>query len=613
MRSRMTSRFVFWIVCVLSLCQPAVAVDLRAFPEKERQAIDRRVLAGPDRRTEQPREAFYGWITGLGIARTPLSAEDEREMAKAEHRKVLGSFESSPAPESAQKVIDRLAKHLPAAAPADFEYSLTIIETPEYWAWTVGGGYLYLSRPVYETVTKHENHAEDRLAFVLAHEMGHIVRKHCRVRYQLLKLERIAKLDPVGKIEIIKLQRAIRRCIEHTGDKLEFLYEPQQEYEADLFAAHLCRNAGFDVQAGWDVLRQGVLTEDAGGDLHSDSAHALLSNDNAAEKKNRPTAADRLRQLCIDRDGIVRGAEFGLWEYHTGSDQWIKPRDLHITANEPVIVLVHGMDSSLTRCYIDLARALASDDAFRRHRILGFQYPGDASLSRMGTLLFHEVSRHFEPETKIDFVCHSAGGLVVRYYAEALGGSFQRIILEGTPNHGSDLARLRPVVEIKQFVKELREGYSEAVESVIRDGQEQIRHDLQPGSLFLNYLNDREVDRSRYAILRGNRFGTLGGLVFRESVELAQGMLIRKVASSDAPWLVRRETARSLRKLKKLQLPEEVMQGDLVVSTKSAKLAGVPDVRNFKLSHNELSRDPKTIAAAVEILKSPLRETKAPE
>ena len=457
---------------------------------------------------------------------------------------------------------------------------------------------------MYDALTNSKDRVEDRLAYVLAHEMGHIIRKHCRRGYQVLKLERLAKLDPLGKIEILKMQKAIRRCIERTGDRLEFLYEPHQEYEADLFAAHLCRNAGFDVQAGWDVLRQGVLMEEKGGDLLRDPAHALLSNDNTAQKNNRPSAADRLRQLCIDRDGIVRGPKYGLWEFDAQADQWIKPRPLHVAGTEPVLLLVHGMESSLSRCYIALARALAKEEAFGKSRILGFQYPGDAGLSRAGTFLFHEISRSFDPGTKIDFVCHSAGGLVVRYYAEVLGGPFQRIILQGTPNHGSDLARLRPVVELKQFVKELRDGYSEAIESVILDGQGQIRHDLEPGSLFLKYLNDRHADRSRYVIIRGNRFGSLGGLVFRETVEMAQTMLIRKVERSDVPGFVRRRTVRSLRTLKKLKLPEEVLQGDLVVSTESADLPGVPDVRNFKLCHNELPRDPQTIAATMAILKT---------
>ena len=78
MRYRITALFVLWMLHIGSVCRPVIAADLRTFRDDERQTIDRRVLAEPDRRTEEPQEAFYGWITGLSVARTPLSAQEER-------------------------------------------------------------------------------------------------------------------------------------------------------------------------------------------------------------------------------------------------------------------------------------------------------------------------------------------------------------------------------------------------------------------------------------------------------------------------------------------------------------------------------------------------------
>jgi hypothetical protein len=232
--------------------------------------------------------------------------------------------------------------------------------------------------------------------------------------YQLLKLEDLARREAVDEEELSKLRKTVNGLVERTGVRLRFLYEPNQEYEADLFAYHLCRNAGFDREAGLDVLRQGAITEQANGNLQRDPAHALLSTDNSPEKKHRPSARDRLWQLCFERDGIVRESHYGLYEYDEKEDDWFKPAQLRVGEEEHIVVLVHGMDSTLSKCYSDLARRIAKDRAFRGWRILGFQYPGDASLARVGTFLHHELAISCHPKAQIDFVCHSAGGLVVR-------------------------------------------------------------------------------------------------------------------------------------------------------------------------------------------------------
>ena len=470
MNNSTATRFVIGTVLVLMSRCPLPASDLATVPDAVREAIDGRVVNLPDRRTEKPDQAFYGTLADWGIARTPLKPEEERELAKAEHQTILKTQKTSQAPEKASRVLKQLAKHLPAAASREFEYLLTIIETEDFRSWTTGGGYLYLSRPMYDALTRQEDHAADRLAFALAHEMGHVVRQHCRRGYQLIKLQDFAKREGMKGAKVTKLKKAVRRVVDLTGDVLRFLYEPAQEYQADSFASHLCENAGFDVQAGWDVLRQGVVTEDQGGNLAEDPAHALISNERSAGEKQHPSASERLQQLCLDRDGVIHGDQYGLWEFDRDTGQWIKPRLLRVAARDRIVLMVHGMDSSLSGCYLDLARALADDRSFREHRLLGLQYPGDVGLARAGMFLHRELSESLDANVKPDFVCHSAGGLVVRFHCELKGGAHRQIILQGTPNHGSDWATLRPVVEMKQFVGDLQEGYSQAIENAILDG-----------------------------------------------------------------------------------------------------------------------------------------------
>src|SRR5690606_12401859 len=127
---------------------------------------------------------------------------------------------------------------------------------------------------------------------------------------------------------------------------------------------------------------------------------------------------------------------------------------------------------------------------------------------------------------------------------------------------------------------------SSAVENAILDGQEQMAHDLQPESLFLNYLNRnlRQADRSRYAILRGRRFGRTRMFVLGQTLGVAQELLAKQLQSADVPGIVRE---RALQSLDQLELPEEVRRGDLFVSLDSAELEGVREVQTFKLHHSE--------------------------
>ncbi len=136
---------------------------------------------------------------------------------------------------------------------------------------------------------------------------------------------------------------------------------------------------------------------------------------------------------------------------------------------------------------------------------------------------------------------------------------------------------------------------------MILDGQGQIAHDLQPESLFLNDLNGRQADRSRYFILRGQQFSGTEMFFLGQAVVLGKTVVTKEIEASDLPKILRKRAARTL---ENFELPEEVRRGDLVVSTESADLPGVAEVQTFKLNHGELSRNRKPIAATLEILKA---------
>ena len=130
------------------------------------------------------------------------------------------------------------------------------------------------------------------------------------------------------------------------------------------------------------------------------------------------------------------------------------------------IVLVHGLDDP-GEVWQDLAPALAKED----FNVWQMQYPNDQPIAESAWFFFEELEglkkRGIE---RISIVAHSMGGLVsremltspkIKYQASAKNGRVPRVaalIMVGTPNHGSQLARLRVFTEIRDQLVRLKKG-----------------------------------------------------------------------------------------------------------------------------------------------------------
>src|SRR5438270_660363 len=93
------------------------------------------------------------------------------------------------------------------------------------------------------------------LAFILAHELGHSALGHCRRGYQLQALQKEIKRGIKLTVPNERLAGLLETSLAPAGRLLTFLYTREQDYNADLFALHLCRNAGIDTDTGLDALR----------------------------------------------------------------------------------------------------------------------------------------------------------------------------------------------------------------------------------------------------------------------------------------------------------------------------------------------------------------------
>ena len=567
-----------------------------AVTPEQRRIIDKRARHLPREERMETHVEFHGDLTSWLIARTPLPGDEEAKRAAAAHDEMLARYATSDVPEIAQQFVDQLVGHLPARLqPDEGTYQLTVLETDDFVSDTVGHSHIYLSRTHLDEMARHGQAAVDRLAFRLAREIGHIVRKHCRRRYQVQWLQSFQRKQSTENIE--------------SSDASESSFNPTlaEDYEADLFAIHLLRNAGFNLENALDEVRDDVLIEDARGEELQRVA-ATDPNASATVEERQKTghrALQRLRRLRYELDGIVEGEGFGIFEFNRKVGEFRRVPDRGLRDLPEAIVCVHGMESDAD-AFLPICQTLMREASMANHRLLAFQYPSDGSLARMSKFLVNEFRRAGATTDSYSFVCHSAGGLVFRRFAEVEGGAFENAILIGVPNDGSDLARLRPILEVKQFFGDLRFGYSDAIERSIRDGRGQITFDLQPGSLFLRELNrlDRTRHLERYRIIRGRAVKAIHAALMQAGIAATRRAIAGQLEKNKNEG-VRRAGGEIVQRL---ELPSEVTSGDLCVTLDSAAIEGVPVIDTLPLSHVKLTDEPDAIERVVTLLLSSMKD-----
>jgi Zn-dependent protease with chaperone function len=565
-----------------------------SFTRAERQRIDDGALWSPREKQNEALVVAYGTTLEWLVARTPLPVEEERRRTAAKDNEVLAKFRTSEPPAAARDVLQKLVAALPARKRyKTYQFRLTVIDDAKRDAFTVGSGRVFVDRESLQSSLNDQQSGIDRLAFVIAHELGHLCRGHHRRKLQHQWLQQ-------------ELQnRAGRGAFKGIGTISKHVYTREDDFQADLFAIHLCRNAGYDLENCLDVLRSAgvrknaLLLQTGPPRQGTPPVQPQIQPRTTGEEftlARHPSAVHRLRRLRLELDGLVYGEAYGLFEFDPETKMLKRAADGSIGTKTRAVVCVHGMESNLG-VYRPLMERFAAQQEIPNLRVLGFQYPHDDSLSRSGSFLRREIERVCAGAKQVDFVCHSAGGLVFRYYAEIEGGEFRRAVFQGTPHYGSDLAKLRPLMEARQFLGDLKLGYDPALERAIRDGRGQVTFDLQPGSLFLRYLNGPQskttdsiqVDRDRYAIYRGRALKSTQAFLLKSTLAVARSAMKRSLAKQ-----LSKETAlaKSMRAgIDKLKFPAEVTRGDLAVTPESAALEGVKTIHTYPLKHRELPKN----------------------
>lgn len=229
-------------------------------------------------------------------------------------------------------------------------------------------------------------------------------------------------------------------------------------------------------------------------------------------------------------------------------------------ANGREVLLLHGLDDP-GQVWMNLAPVLAANG----HGVLQLDYPNDQSVAESARFLAQQLEElGTEGVSRVELVAHSMGGLVSRELLTSPGLACEapvcvrpqvsRLIMVGTPNHGSDLARFRALGEVREQVSRLFGGEAGWLDWIF-DGAGEAGLDLLPGSAFLRELNARpQPEGVRMLVIAGEigkeQWDTLDALLQQHTGELPQAL---------------REARQHL--------------GDGLVSVDSARLPSVPLVR----------------------------------
>ena len=189
-------------------------------------------------------KAKWMWQSVTGNENEAIQAEQAvgRDMAKVVEEQSQGS--GSP---EFQILLDNIAKPLAERVKnRNHRFEIKVLLSDNPTAFALPGGFIFIAPGLVELAEKNS----DELAFVIGHEMAHVIRRHAIDRILSQKALSMASLaTPAG--------RAVAPWLRSVGMQwLEKAYSREQEYEADVLGSRLAQVAGFDPQGALRMLER---------------------------------------------------------------------------------------------------------------------------------------------------------------------------------------------------------------------------------------------------------------------------------------------------------------------------------------------------------------------
>ncbi len=594
-----------FLALVVPLASPAEegTPGLQALTPEVRARLDRVAAEQPMENLGQDTVNLAGNATAFLISQTTLPLSEEASLSEAERAKLIARNKILPTPEPVRRAWQKLLEQLPGhLKPAEFNYRLMVLDVPNLGAFTPGGGQVFMTRGLMERLLHDPRRGEPAVALILAQQLGHIGLGHTRRGWQMKRLQEEFQKSSKPEADQKLLALVLETAVQFSGPLTYFLYTRHQCYEADLFAWELCRNSKIDLDAALDALRLLAVTNDP---------QLLTIKDYRPSREaatqvvpyflsEEPEPLRRLKRLFQERDGIVENEkDHGLFRYLPDKGEMTRCGNGSIQVDREPIIFLHGLrgDNGTFKDFLDF---LAQEKETRDRPLLLFRCPNNDSLARNALFLGRELARVGVAREKTVFICHSAGGLVFRCYAEKHQGRYARAFFLGTPHLGSDMTALKFLLDLTLFAEALKLGLPSAIALTLPEGRGQISYDLTPDSLFLRYLGYDANQAAKYHIFCGQCLDTASSLGLRFALGGIKNLLRDQVFGRfESPWL--KESGQRL--VNELRYPEEILNGDGVVTLRSASLKGAGTLVKTALDHIALKQDPDVMRQVLEAMR----------
>ena len=202
-------------------------------------------IAGPS-----VRKAKWFWQTATNSQSEAIKAEYEVGRDMAHHvRRSLGRDPDRKAAEFLDEVGSRLAEYV---ADKVRSFSFESVKSPSPQAFCLPGGFIFVSRSLVELC----QWSKDEIAFILGHEMAHVIQGH--VMERMISNSAVAAASRAAPV-----RDAFTACLGKVGIKfLEAAYSQDHESEADRLGIRLAVSAGYDPHGATRLLSRIAKSQD---------------------------------------------------------------------------------------------------------------------------------------------------------------------------------------------------------------------------------------------------------------------------------------------------------------------------------------------------------------
>lgn len=191
-------------------------------------------------------------------SKVDISENEEYEIGESVAAAILSVYTEQYAPKT-KRYLNLIAQTILQASPRptlQYGYSVGILDTDEINAFATPGGHIMITRGLLLSAK-----SEDALAAVIAHEIAHI-----HLQHSLLTIDKNQKQNKIPNRMDSVLSEAFGEDVltkDNFADDIRKTvntmvlngYTQPQEFEADLYAVELLKNAGYDTVGMIDMLK----------------------------------------------------------------------------------------------------------------------------------------------------------------------------------------------------------------------------------------------------------------------------------------------------------------------------------------------------------------------